>query len=156
MGYENFYEMKAQTEERMSSKEIYKLFDDTYNQLKHKFSDITPLEKEYPDLRKPWNFSYLMAGDFTKEEDQYFSLGEVIKPWAQTFTALGIDYQGAKMKLDLLERKGKYNNGFCHQPTPTHYINGKKMIGTTNFTCTAIPGQLGSGSLTGNTLFHEG
>ncbi len=98
-----------------------------------------------------------MAGDFTKEEDQYFPLGDVIRPWAETFTALGINYQGAKMKLDLLERKGKYNNGFCHQPMPTHYdSNGQKITGTTNFTCTAIPGQLGSGSLTGNTLFHEG
>ncbi len=157
MGYENFYEFKAQTEERMSSNEIYKLFDDTYNQLKHKFEDITELEKDQPGLRKPWNFWYLMAGDFTKEEDQYFPLGEVIKPWAETFTALGINYQGAKMKLDLLERKGKYNNGFCHQPRPTYYdSNGQKITGTTNFTCTAIPGQLGSGSLTGNTLFHEG
>ncbi len=157
MGYENFYEFKAQTEERMSSREIYNLFDEVYRQVSPKFDEITPLEKELPNLRKPWNFSYLMAWDFTKEEDQYFPLGEVIRPWAETFTALGINYQGAKMKLDLLERKGKYNNGFCHQPMPTHYdSNGQKITGMTNFTCTAIPGQLGSGSLTGNTLFHEG
>lgn len=155
MGYENFYEFKAQTEERMSSKEIYGLFDDIFRQVRHKFDEIKPLEKEHPELRKPRNFGYLMAGDFTKEEDQYFPLGKVINPWARTFVGLGIDYQGAKMKLDLLERKGKYNNGFCHQPTPTYYKNNEKITGSTNFTCTAIPGQIGSGSLTGNTLFHE-
>jgi len=59
------------------------------------------------------------------------------------------------MRLDLLERHGKYNNGFCHQPVPCHYIKGKKQTGETNFTCNAIPSQIGSGERTGVTLFHE-
>ena len=57
-----------------------------------------------------------MAGDFTKQEDQYYPLSEMVDVWAQSMTALGVDYAGATLRLDLLEREGKYNNGFCHQP----------------------------------------
>ncbi len=30
--------------------------------------------------------------------------------------ALGINYQGSVMTLDLCDRDGKYSNGFCHWP----------------------------------------
>ncbi len=155
VGYKNFYEYKAQTEERMSSKEIFDLFDGLYKKLSKKFPEIRDMEKDMPWLMKPWNFSYMMAGDFTKQEDQYLLLNKVLKQWGEQFTALWIDFQWAKMKLDLLEREWKYNNGFCHQPIPNHYENWKIESGETNFTCTAIPGQVWSGSLTWDTLFHE-
>ena len=31
--------------------------------------------------------------------------------WARSFAALGINYRGALMRLDLCDRKGKYSNG---------------------------------------------
>ena len=38
--------------------------------------------------------------------------------WGRSFAAMGIQYKGATMTLDLLDRKGKYSNGFCHWPQP--------------------------------------
>ncbi len=154
--YKNFYEYKTQTEERMSSKEIFSIFDTLYDQLSPKFAQIRDLEKDMPWLRKPRNFGYMMAGDFTKQEDPYFPLETIINARGKSYTALGINYQWATMKLDLLERKWKYDNGFCHQPIPTSFIDWKKQTWQTNFTCNAIYGQIGAGSITWATLFHEG
>lgn len=36
--------------------------------------------------------------------------------WGRTFAALGINYKGSVMTLDLCDRQGKYSNGFCHWP----------------------------------------
>ena len=41
---------------------------------------------------------------------------KALENWGRSFSKLGIDYQGATMTLDLLDRKGKYSNGFCHWP----------------------------------------
>jgi Zn-dependent oligopeptidase len=61
------------------------------------------------------------------------------------------------MQLDLMERPGKYQNGFCHGPIPT-WINGQGewVPGQINFTAEAKPDQIGSGLRAINTLFHEG
>src|SRR5436189_4233605 len=67
------------------------------------------------------------------------------------------DLRGATMQLDLLERPGKYQNGFCHGPVPA-WINekGEWVPGQINFTAEATPDQVGSGIRAINTLFHEG
>ncbi len=154
--YKNFYEYKTQTEERMSSNDIFKIFDKLYSKLSLKFDDIKKLEKEkMPNLRKPWNFSYMMAWDFTKQEDKYFPLETIIDKRWKSYTALNINYQWAIMKLDLLERKWKYDNWFCYQPIPTYFVNWEKQSWQTNFTCNAIYWQVGTWNKTWNTLFHE-
>jgi len=66
-----------------------------------------------------------------------------------------VNFRGAMLQLDLLERHGKSNNGFCHMPVPVWYKDGQRVSGQINFTCTAMPGQVGDGVNTGNTLFHE-
>lgn len=109
-----------------------------------------------PGLRKPWNYGYMMSGDFTKEEDPYFQFEDALLRWGKSFAALGINFNGSKLQLDLIERKGKYNNGFCHWPVPVHYRNGKRMPGQSNFTCNVVVGQVGSGEDGYRTLFHEG
>ena len=62
-----------------------------------------------------------------------------------------------RMQLDLLERPGKYQNGFCHGPIPA-WVNekGEWVPGQINFTAEAKPDQVGSGLRAINTLFHEG
>jgi hypothetical protein len=61
------------------------------------------------------------------------------------------------MQLDLIERTGKYQNGFCHGPMPTYYdASGNWVPGRINFTAEATPNQVGSGWRALNTLFHEG
>ena len=49
-----------------------------------------------------------MAGDVEKALDPYFPFAAAVDVWARTFAALGITYRGATMRLDLLDREGKY------------------------------------------------
>ena len=60
------------------------------------------------------------------------------------------------MSLDLLDRKGKYSNGFCHWPQPAWVkADGSWQPTVTHFTSLADPAAIGSG-LTGlTTLMHE-
>ncbi|MEA2701608.1 MAG: hypothetical protein QOE22_317 [Candidatus Parcubacteria bacterium] len=156
MGHEDFYAFKVEREDGMTKKELFSLFDSIYDKTKFVFKEIRKLEKKTPGLRKPWNFHYLMAGDFTKEEDPYFQFDDALMRWGRSFAALGIDYKKGRLKLDLMDRKGKWNNGFCHWPDIVHYEKGKRKAGTANFTCNAVAGQVGSGIQGHNTLFHEG
>lgn len=156
LGYEDFYAYKVEKEDGMTKKELFALFDAIYDKTKYAYKNLRKLEKKIPGLRKPWNFSYLMAGDFTKEEDPYFQFEEALSRWGRSFAALGIDYKGGTLQLDLLDRKGKWNNGFCHWPDLVHYEKGKRIPGSSNFTCNVVAGQVGSGVQGYNTLFHEG
>jgi len=78
LGFEDFYAYKVLMEEGMSKKELFKIFDDIYHKTKFAFQNLRNLEKTMPGLRKPWNFGYMMSGDFTKEEDQYFQFDEAL------------------------------------------------------------------------------
>jgi hypothetical protein len=156
LGYEDFYAFKVEREDGMTKKELFAIFDDIYEKTKYAKDDIKKLEEKMPGLRKPWNFGYMMAGNFTKEEDQFFQFDEALERWGRSFAALGVDFKGGKLKLDLLDRKGKWNNGFCHWPDLVTFKNGKRYPGTSNFTCNVVFGQVGSGFDGIHTLFHEG
>jgi oligoendopeptidase F len=156
LGYEDFYAYKVMTEEGMTKKELFTIFDEIYDKTKFAFDEYRKLEKIMPGVRKPWNRGYMLAGDFTKETDQYFPFAEALERWGRSFAALGIEYQGGKLQLDLLNRDGKYENGFCHWPDLVHYTNGKRTPGSANFTCNVVYGQVGSSEAGYNTLFHEG
>jgi len=156
LGYEDFYAYKLDVEEGMTKKELFTLFDDIYDKTKHGFGSVRKMEKKMPGLTKPWNYGYMLAGDFTKEEDQYYPLDMALERWGLSFTRCGIDYAGGELKLDLLERKGKYNNGFCHWPKIVRYVDGKRMPAEARLTTNATYGQVGSGALAGEVLFHEG
>ena len=193
LGYKDFYEYKVIREDGMSKEELFKIFDDIYEKTKYAKKNIVALEKVMDKerkaqnlppsgLRKPWNFGYLMAGDFTKEEDPYFAFDTALMSWGQSFASLGVDFHGATLRLDLLDRKGKWNNGFCHWPDLVSYkrksidgLNSSKVEGvnmqddkyvdeggyarhpgSSNFTCNVVYRQIGSGKDGLNTLFHEG
>lgn len=156
LGFKDFYHYKTINEEGMEASEIFRIFDKIYNQTKYAFKDIRKLEKGTPGLRKPWNFSYLMAGDFTKEDDQYYQFDTALMRWGRSFAALGIDFKGGALQLDLLDRKGKYSNGFCHYPEIVQFRDGKRIPGASNFTCNVVVGQVGTGATGMHTLFHEG
>ena len=98
-----------------------------------------------------------MSGDVTRQSDPYLPFAQGLKRWVESFRKLGITYRGATMQLDLLERKGKYQNGFCHGPIPSYFDkDGHWIPGQINFTAEAKPDQIGSGARAINTLFHEG
>ncbi len=156
LGYEDFYAYKIDTEEGMNKSEVFTVFDKIYNATKYAFADVRDMAKKKKGLRKPWNFGYMLAGDFIKEEDEYLQFENILELWAKSFTALGVDYAGGELKLDLLDREGKYNNGFCHWPKLVTYKDNKRIPASSNFTCNAVIGQAGSGSSALDTLFHEG
>jgi len=156
LGFEDFYAYKLFHDEGMTKKELFGLWDEIYNKTKYAFKDVRKLEKKVPGLRKPWNFGYMMSGDFLKEEDQYYRLEDMLMQWGISYTRSGFDFADGSMRLDLFERAGKYDNGFCHWPTMVSYRGSTKVPGEARFTCEAIYGQVGSGVQAGNTLFHEG
>jgi hypothetical protein len=155
LGHDDFYAYKLRISEGMAKNEVFDIFDKVYKETKYAFDDIRKLEASKPDLRKPWNFSFMMTGSFTLEEDPYYDFDEALIRWGKSFAALGISYRGGKLQLDLLDRKGKYNNGFCHYPAIVNFNDGRRNPGAANFTCNLVYGQPGSGFQGAHTLFHE-
>jgi Zn-dependent oligopeptidase len=93
----------------------------------------------------------------TRQIDPYLPFAKSLERWLQSFRRLGIAYRGATIQLDLLERKGKFQNGFCHGPIPPFFdAQNKWVAGQINFTAGAKSNQIGSGAQAINTLFHEG
>lgn len=156
LGFKDFYDYKINIEEGMSKKELFDIFDSIFDKTKKAFPDIKKLAKEKKGMEKPWNFSFMTSADFTKEEDQYFQFENALPFWLKSFANLGVDFKGSKIKLDLLDRKGKYDNGFCHWPEVIRFDGAKRIPGQANFTCNLVPGAIGSGEDGMTTLFHEG
>ncbi len=160
LGHDDFYAYKARIDENMTKKELFSIFEKIYDKTKYAFKDIHALEKRFekegkPGLRKPWNFAYMMTGSFIKEEDRYFRFEDVLSRWGRSFDSLGVGFKGGSVSFDLLGRKGKYNNGFCHYPRLVSFENGKRRPGTSNVSSNAIPGQPGSGMRELEVVFHE-
>jgi len=105
---------------------------------------------------QPWNTAFMMAGSITQKLDPYFPFETAVLQWGKSFSALGISYEGASMSLDLLDRKGKYSNGFCHWPQPAWVkADGSWQPTVTHFTSLADPSAIGSGHTALTTLMHE-
>lgn len=156
LGYDDFYAYKLRLSEGMAKNEVFDVFDEIYERIKYAFQDIRDLEATKPGLRKPWNFGYMMSGSFTLEEDPYYGFDEALMLWGRSFASLGIDYRGGRLQLDLLDRQGKFNNGFCHYPQIVNFKDGRRNSGAANFTCNVVYGQPGAGFQGMATLFHEG
>ena len=157
LGYENFYAYKAKLDENMTLNELFSIFEKIYEKTHYVYDNIRALEKTTPGITKPWNFTYMATGDFTAEEDPYFKIDDALIRWGTTFSALGADLAGGTVVLDLLDRKGKWNNGFCHWPKTVSYNKNKRIPGTSQISCNIVLGQIGEGFNEGhNTLFHEG
>ncbi|MCA9356935.1 M2 family metallopeptidase [Candidatus Nomurabacteria bacterium] len=155
LGWADFYDFKLQNITKMTKQELFPLFNDILEHAKPNFVKQRAMEKTFAGFRKPWNFAHYMYGDFSKETDKYFQFDQVLLRWGKSFSALGIDFKGAALTLDLLDRKGKWNNGFCHWPEVVSFIKGKRKSGSANFTCHVVAGQVGSGQAGYETFFHE-
>ncbi|NTW15121.1 MAG: hypothetical protein HGA38_01985 [Candidatus Moranbacteria bacterium] len=156
LGYEDYYDLRLRRDDGMTKDELFGLFDDLYEQVAPSFGRIRDLEKTVPGLRKPWNFSFMMSGDFTREEEPYLGFEDALLRWGKSFAAMGVRFRGGRLTLDLLDRDRKYDNGFCHWPDLVRYDGERRIPGSANFTCNVVPGQIGSGANGYRTLFHEG
>ncbi len=158
-GYDNYFDFKVQKNEQMSADQLFTILEDF---------EARTSEANARGLRElaqahgaqavhPWNLRFYVSGDVVRQVDPYLSFGKGLQRWVESFRRLGIAYRGATMQLDLLERTGKYQNGFCHGPIPSYVdAKGQWVAGQINFTANAQPNQIGSGARAINTLFHEG
>ncbi len=159
LGFDNYFALKLIKNERMTPEELAQILDDFLARTRaantRSLGEIRHAHGE-PALA-PWNLRFFTAGDVVRRMDGYMPFGRALRRWVESFRRLGIQFRGATMQLDLLERPGKYQNGFCHGPVPA-WINekGEWVPGQINFTSEATPDQIGSGIRAINTLFHEG
>ena len=156
LGYDDFYAYKLHIGEGMTKAELFALCDEIYERTKYGFQNVRAMEKTRPGFRKPWNFGYMLGNDLIKRKDPYMQFSEALPRWGRSFAALGINFQGATLRLDLLDREGKHNNGFCHWPRVVHFKDGVRIPGECNFTSNAVSGQVGAGADGATTLNHEG
>jgi oligoendopeptidase F len=158
-GFANYFDFKVQKNEGMTPGQLFAILDDFERRTRaantRALADLA--QTHGSDATQAWNLRYFISGDITRLLDPYFSFAKGLQRWVQSFQRLGINYRGATLQLDLLERQGKYQNGFCHGPIPSYFdAQGNWVAGQINFTANATPDQIGSGARAINTLFHEG
>ncbi|MDZ4773903.1 MAG: M3 family metallopeptidase [Planctomycetota bacterium] len=158
LGAEDYYDWKVRRVEGVTKHDIFERLDDLERQTRDAGRAAIENLRERRGLSAalPWNLRFAVAGDLTKEQDPYFPFSRAVGRWARSFAALGIDYNGAALVLDLVDRKGKYENGFMHGPVPAWREDGHFRPARIQFTANAIPGQVGVGRRATETLFHEG
>ncbi|MEC5341076.1 M3 family metallopeptidase [Brenneria populi] len=158
MGYRNYFDYKVNKTERMTPEQLFAILDPFEAQTREANArSLQQLAAEKGEQAlAPWNIRYASAGDVTRQLDPYFPFAASLERWINSFKRLHIAFNGAAMQLDLLVRKGKYENGFMHGPVPPFLQQGEWIPARINFTSLAKPDQVGSGATGINTLFHEG
>ncbi|CAG8999129.1 MAG: hypothetical protein CENE_01094 [Candidatus Celerinatantimonas neptuna] len=158
LGYKTFFDFSVEKTEQMSTEQLFEILDDFESRTRerHQQSLAELCQQQGEDALKAYNFIYAFAGDSMQELDSYVPFSKSLQRWVESFGRLHIDYSDAQLTLDLLDRKGKYQNGFCHGPIPSFYEQGQWVAAKVNFTSNAKPDQVGSGFSGINTLFHEG
>ncbi|WP_417877850.1 M3 family metallopeptidase [Vibrio sp.] len=158
LGYATFFDYSVQKTEKMTSEQLFDILEDFEQRTRDAhLNSLDNLAKEKgQNALTGHNFVYSFAGDVMRDLDPYVPFSKSLRRWVESFGRLNIDYSGATLTLDLLDRKGKYPNGFCHGPIPSFYNQGEWVAAQVNFTSNAKPDQVGSGYDGINTLFHEG
>ncbi len=159
LGHEDYYDYKVQWAEGFDKKTLFAYLDDLEARTRNRAAEeIENLRREKGDSAlSPWNFVYhTWGGALQEERDPYFRFEDALDRWARSFAALGIRFRNARITLDLVDRKGKYENGFMHGPVPAFRRRGEWLPAHINFTANALPGQPGAGVRAAQTLFHEG
>ena len=158
LGYQDYYDYKVTQAEGFGKDKLFKILDT----LEIGTRPIMERARQRLEASKgalalePWNMGYMLSGAITRKLDPYFPFESAVERWGRSFGALGIKYENAEMKLDLLDRKGKYSNGFCHWPQPSWIrADGTWQPTVTHFTSLADPSAVGSGLTALTTLMHE-
>ncbi|MDP6528488.1 MAG: M3 family metallopeptidase, partial [Gemmatimonadota bacterium] len=158
LGFEDYYDYKVLWAEGFDKKTLFGYLDDLEERTREKAAHERKAlaSREGEDALEPWNFPYHTWGSIQTERDAYFRFEDSIDRWARSFAALGIRYRDARITLDLVDRKGKYENGFMHGPSPAFFRGEDWQPAEINFTANALPDKPGSGFRALQTLFHEG
>jgi oligoendopeptidase F len=158
LGYVDYYDYKVTQAEGFGKDRLFAMID-TLEQGTRPIMEKARqelVERFGVNATEPWNTSYKMAGSIVKKMDPYFSFSKSVERYLRSYAKLGISYANATMNLDLLDRPGKYSNGFCHWPSVAWIKpDGSWQPSVTNFTSLADPTAIGSGYRALQTLFHE-
>lgn len=158
LGYQNFFDYSVQKNESMTPKQLFDVLDDFEKRTKAScVQSLKDLTKSKGDrASKAHNLRFSMSGDIEQKIDEFLPFSKSLSRWVDSFKRLGITFMEADLSLDLLDRKGKFENGFMHGPIPCFYDNGMWQAAKINFTSNANPQKVGSGYDGLATLFHEG
>ncbi|MBE8577549.1 MULTISPECIES: M3 family metallopeptidase [Vibrio] len=158
LGFKTFFDYSVVKTEQMTTEQLFTILDDFEARTRdnHLQSLANLAEQKGENALQAHNFTYSFAGDVMNDLDPYVPFSKSLRRWIESFGRLNIEYSQATLKLDLLDRKGKYPNGFCHGPIPSFYDQDTWVAAQVNFTSNAKPDQVGSGYDGINTLFHEG
>ncbi len=158
LGFNSFFDYSVVKTEQMTADQLFTILDDfeQRTRLSHQRSLDNLAQQKGEQALLAHNFPFSFAGDVMRQLDPYVPFSQSLRRWVESFGRLNIDYSGAELTLDLLDRKGKYQNGFCHGPIPSFVDQGNWVAAKVNFTSNAKPDQVGSGYDGINTLFHEG
>ena len=158
LGAEDYYDWKVRRVEGLSKAEVFAHLDDlevrTRDSARRALDGLVAAKGA--EAARPWNLRHAVGGDVTTAQDPYFPFAKALERYGRSFAALGIDYRGATLVLDLVDRPGKYENGFMHGPVPAWRERGAWRPARIQFTANAIPGMVGAGRRALETLFHEG
>jgi hypothetical protein len=156
-GFDNYYAWKVERTEQLGIDQIFSLLDDLEERTREPAERFVAdfVAEHGADAATPWNIHFHAVGDVVAEQDPYFSFADSVDRWGRSFAAMGIDYRGAELVLDLVQRRGKYENGFMHGPRIAWNDTAFRPA-RIHFTSNAIPGMVGSGERATRTLFHEG
>ena len=159
LGSENYFDLKLNKNERMTPAGLFEVLDDFLNRTRAANArSLKALRAAKGAVAlESWNLRFFSTGDVMRRMDPFIPFDLAMRRWVTSFQRLGIQFRGATMQLDLMDRTGKYQNGFCHGPIPA-WVNekGEWVPGQINFTADARPDQVGSGHRAMATLFHEG
>lgn len=158
LGHEDYYAWRVAVVERMTKNALFDRLDSLAARTAGKSrAELAAFSTRHGDgALEPWNFGYLRSGDLAREIDPYFAFADAFDRWGRSFHALGVRYRGATLTLDLVDREGKFENGFMHGPGIAYFDGGTWRPARVNFTANAVVGQVGSGVRAAETLFHEG
>lgn len=157
LGGADYYDWKVKRVEGLSKAEVFAWLDELEARTRDAARrGLDALRAKHGAKVTPWNARFLASGDVSNEQDPFFPFEKALERWGTSFSALGIRYRGAELVLDLVDRKGKYENGFMHGPVPAWREHGTLRPARIQFTANAIPGLVGAGRRATDTLFHEG
>ena len=157
-GYRNYFDYKVNLTERMTPEALFAVLDDFEQQTRDaQQRGLDELARRRgPQALAPHNLRYYTRGDAAQKLDPYLPFAQSLRRWVESFGRMRVHFRDALLTLDLLDRKGKYENGFMHSPRPAWYRNDSWQPAVINFTSNADPRQIGSGERGLTTLFHEG
>ena len=122
LGFDNYFDLKLQKNERMSTAALLRLLDDFVRAHRRGQSRARSptLRRRHGDASHRALEPALLSRRATSSAsmDAYMPFGLALRRWIESFRRLGIQFRGATLQLDLLERTGKHQNGFCHGPVP--------------------------------------